>query len=284
MIIADAIKLAIESLKKESIANPVLDSRILLAYILNKEVDEIILNQNSIILNEKQKEDFFALVKLRLKKIPISQIIGRREFYGNEFIVNKAVLDPRPDSEHLVSMVINKFQIYFDKKLSIFEIGTGSGCLIISILKHFINFHGLAVDIKSDALDIAKINANKHQIQNRITFLQSDLFLNISKQHKFDIIISNPPYIPTDEIKNLQDEVRLHEPLIALDGGIDGLDFYKKIAQDAKNYLQQDGNIFLEIGINQHHDVIEIFKNNNFRFVEYIKDYNNIIRILQFSL
>ena len=155
--------------------------------------------------------------------------------------------------------------------------------MIISLLRHFENWLGLAVDISDKALVIAQKNADNNQVLTRINFIQSDLFKNLSNNQIFDIIISNPPYIPTNDIENLQDEVRLYEPRIALDGGLDGLDFYRKIAEQSQKFLKNNGDIFLEIGYNQYQDVKKIFENNNFKFIDSKKDLSGIIRVLQFK-
>ena len=281
MNVENALKEAIEILQKNSVASAILDARILIQHVTSLSREDIVFKASNIDLSKNQQKKYFDLINQRAKKIPLTHLTNNREFFANNFYVDENVLDPRPDSEALVEMVIEKFNKF--STLNICEIGCGSGCLIISLLKHFENWLGLALDISNKALLIAEKNAKINQVLSRINFKQSDLFKNLHHDQIFDIIISNPPYIPTNEIENLQDEVRLYEPRIALDGGLDGLDFYRKIAEKSQKVLKNNGDIFLEIGYNQHQDVKNIFENNNFKFIDLKKDLSGIIRILQFQ-
>ncbi len=281
MNVENALKEAIEILQKNSVASAILDARILIQHVTSLSREDIVFKALQIDLLENQQKKYFDLINQRAKKIPLTHLTNNREFFANNFYVDENVLDPRPDSEALVELVIEKFNKF--STLNICEIGCGSGCLIISLLKHFENWLGLAVDISNKALLIAEKNAKINQVLSRINFKQSDLFKNLHHDQIFDIIISNPPYIPTNEIENLQDEVRLYEPRIALDGGLDGLDFYRKIAEKSQKFLKNNGDIFLEIGYNQHQDIKNIFENNNFKFIDFKKDLSGIIRVLQFQ-
>jgi release factor glutamine methyltransferase len=279
--VENALKEAIEILKKNSVASAILDARILIQFVTRLSREDVIFNAPQINLSDNQIKKYFDLIHKRARKIPLTHLTNNREFFANNFYVDENVLDPRPDSEALIEMVINEFEkISF---LNICEMGCGSGCLIISLLKHFKNWHGLAIDISNKALIVAQDNAISNQVSTRINFLESNLFKNFRDDQIFDIIISNPPYIPTNDIENLQDEVRLYEPRIALDGGLDGLDFYRKIAEQSQKFLKNNGNIFLEIGYNQYQDVKNIFENNNFKFINFKKDLSGIIRVLQFQ-
>ena len=281
MNVENALKEAIEILKKNSVASAILDARILIQFVTLLSREDVIFNAPQINLSDNQIKKYFDLIHKRARKIPLTHLTNNREFFANNFYVDENVLDPRPDSEALIEMVINEFEkISF---LNICEMGCGSGCLIISLLKHFKNWHGLAIDISNKALIVAQNNAINNQVSTRINFLESNLFKNFRDDQIFDIIISNPPYIPTNDIENLQDEVRLYEPRIALDGGLDGLDFYRKIAEQSQKFLKNNGNIFLEIGYNQYQDVKNIFENNNFKFINFKKDLSGIIRVLQFQ-
>ena len=281
MNVENALKEAIEILKKNSVASAILDARILIQFVTRLSREDVIFNAPQINLSDNQIKKYFDLIHKRARKIPLTHLTNNREFFANNFYVDENVLDPRPDSEALIEMVINEFEkISF---LNICEMGCGSGCLIISLLKHFKNWHGLAIDISNKALIVAQDNAISNQVSTRINFLESNLFKNFRDDQIFDIIISNPPYIPTNDIENLQDEVRLYEPRIALDGGLDGLDFYRKIAEQSQKFLKNNGNIFLEIGYNQYQDVKNIFENNNFKFINFKKDLSGIIRVLQFQ-
>ena len=281
MNIENILKEAIEILQKNSVASPVLDARLLLSFATSLSKEDIIFNAQQINLSENQIKKYFELIHKRAKKIPLTHLTNNREFFANNFYVDENVLDPRPDSEALIEMIIKKFTK--NSSINIVEIGCGSGCLIISLLRHFENWLGLAVDISDKALVIAQKNADNNQVLTRINFLESNLFNNFKGDQIFDIIISNPPYIPTNDIENLQDEVRLYEPRIALDGGFDGLDFYHKIAEQSQKFLKNNGDIFLEIGYNQYQDVKKIFENNNFKFIDSKKDLSGIIRVLQFK-
>lgn len=281
MKVENALKEAIEILQKNSVASAILDARILIQHVTSLSREDIVFKASQIDLLENQQKKYFDLIYQRAKKIPLTHLTNNREFFANEFYVDENVLDPRPDSEALVELVMGKFNKL--SSLNICEIGCGSGCLIISLLKHFENWLGLALDISNKALLIAEKNAKINQVLPRLNFIQSDLFKNLHPDQIFDIIISNPPYIPTNDIENLQDEVRLYEPRIALDGGLDGLDFYHKIAEQSQKFLKKNGDIFLEIGYNQHQDVKNIFENNNFKFIDFKKDLSGIIRVLQFQ-
>jgi release factor glutamine methyltransferase len=276
-----ALKEAVEILQKNSIASAILDARILIQHVLSLSREDIVFKALQIDISENNQKKYFDLINKRAKKIPLSHLTNNREFFAINFYVDENVLDPRPDSEALIEMIIQKF--IKNSSLNIAEIGCGSGCLIISLLKHFDKWLGNAIDISDKALLVAEKNAKINQVFNRINFSQSDLFNNLQNKKIFDIIISNPPYIPTNDIENLQDEVRLYEPRIALDGGFDGLDFYRKIAEQSQNFLKNNGDIFLEIGYNQQQDVKNIFEKNNFKFIDFKKDLSGIIRVLQFQ-
>ena len=203
MNVEKALKEAIEILQKNSVASAILDAKILIQHVSSLSREDIVFKASHLNLSEHQQKKFFDLIQQRAKKIPLTHLTNNREFFANNFYVDENVLDPRPDSEALIEMIIEKF----DKvsSLNICEIGSGSGCLIISLLKHFENWFGLALDISAKALLIAKKNAEINQVLSRINFIQSDLFSNLPNEKIFDIIISNPPYIPTNEIENLQD-------------------------------------------------------------------------------
>lgn len=264
--------------------NHIIDARIIMIHTLqsyNKDIslEWFVINQDHII-NIKQQEEFFSLINRRASNEPISHIIGYREFFGNKIIVNKHVLDPRSDSEALIMLIIDHYKILKNKNLKFLELFVGSGCLTISILKEFNNFTAIASDISSDAVAIARQNIANHNLQLRGEVLISDIFTNLDESCKFDFIIANPPYIPTNEIANLQPEVCNYEPIIALDGGLDGLDFYRLIAINIDKYLKDDGLIFLEIGIGQLEDVANIFLQHDFKVIAIKHDLSSIIRAI----
>jgi release factor glutamine methyltransferase len=220
-------------------------------------------------------------VQRRARREPVSYIIGKREFFGEDFFVSADVLDPRPDSESLIELVL---EILPDKnqELKILELGVGSGCLIITLLKNYKMAQGFGVDISKKAVEICRRNALSHQVYKRLNLLQSDLFNFLGHNQKFDLIISNPPYIKSEEINNLEPEVKIYEPRCALDGGKDGLDFYKKIAAKAKLFLNQNAKIILEIGFGQKERITEIFVEKNFLTAAIKPDLSGIERVLCF--
>lgn len=279
--ISDLLAKAKSKLKAHGVANEGLDSLVLLSHAISFSKEQIIFNPD-FLLSEEQVEKFFGLIDRRCKREPVSQIIQKREFYGHDFFVNSNVLDPRPDSEILIEMVL-KFYAQKEANMEILELGCGSGCLITTLLKAFPNALATAIDISLEALNVAKINAEKNGVLARINFLNSDLFTALTKGAKFDLIISNPPYIPTKEIEGLQEEVKNFEPILALDGGEDGLKFYRLIAENSATYLKPDGKIILEIGCGQHFDVIKIFQEQGFVFVKSQPDLAGIERALCFS-
>jgi release factor glutamine methyltransferase len=282
MKISEALFYARQKLQKQNISSYKIDSEILLRKALNASKEFIIFNPDNL-LTSLQKTEFLDLVKRRENFEPISHIINNREFYGFNFYVNNDVLDPRPDSEILIELVQ---ELYSNKNqnIEILEVGTGSGCLIITLSKIYKNSINVALDISKNALKVANKNSLNNQATKQIEFIESNLFCALeNKNKKFNLVISNPPYIPSKEINNLQNEVKNFEPILALDGGEDGLDFYRKIAKDSKNYLLKDSYIILEIGFDQKKEIVEIFEKENFQFVKSKKDLANIERSLAFK-
>ena len=290
MNISSALEGAKNALSKAGVQTPALDALILLCKALNYSKEEVIFNPN-LILSQSQKDHFFSLIELRSKRMPISQLIGRREFFGLNYIINSDVLDPRPDSESLIELALEIFPIKeysSDNNFEILELGCGSGCLIITLLKHYNLASGLASDISQKALKICQTNTTLHKIDQRLELAMGDLFnaLKNTKNPKrqFDLIISNNPDLKTRDIDQLEPEVKLYEPRIALDGGESGLDFYQKIAANAKNFLKQNGKILLEIGQNQENQIIKIFKDQGFTLYADKKDLSAVVRALCFNV
>lgn len=254
--------------------SPELDARLLLQNVCDKSFEELITSQDQE-LDKKLAKVFFSLLERRKNLEPVAYIIGRKYFYDLEFEVSKDVLIPRSDSEILIDYVLKD---YSQGNLKILDLGTGSGCLIITLLKHLTNAKGFGVDISSDALDIAKRNADKIGVTNKLTLSQSNWFDSIKPQ-TFDIIISNPPYIGPEE--DLSSEIK-YEPQTALFAGLDGLDAYKQIAAKAKDYLSPQGAIYLEIGYKQKESVQKIFEEHNFKLNGTRKDLQGHTRCLKF--
>lgn len=258
MTIKEAINKGMIMLKSNNIESPKLKARLLMQHILKKPRQHIIVYDNNEITKKEQFEYFVNIEKITAG-IPLQHITHSQEFMKMDFYVDENVLIPRPDTEILVEEVI-KIANKMNNPI-ILDLCTGSGAIAVSIAKYVKNAKVYAVDISEKALDIAKKNAQKMEVENQIEFIKSDLFSKIKKM-KFDIIVSNPPYIKKRDISYLSSEVQ-KEPQIALDGGEDGLDFYKKILNQAIEYLKLGSYICLEIGYNQKNDVIELIENEN---------------------
>lgn len=237
---------------------PRLDVETLLQKVLGVDRLYILLNLERV-LSEDEEQLFNKFINERLNNRPIAYIVGNREFMGLDFFVKEGVLIPRPDTEVLVEEVIELAKKKDAK--NILDIGTGSGAITVSLAKYLENVKVTSVDISDIALEIGKRNAISNEVDDRINFVKSDLFTNIDKETKFDIIVSNPPYIKKSDIKLLSNEVQ-KEPQIALDGGYDGLDFYRKISSQAIDYLKFGSYLCFEIGYDQQEDVTEIIKDS----------------------
>lgn len=265
---------AITILETNNIENPQIDAWLLCEHVFGVTKAEYYTNPNKTVSIEKRNE-YIELVKKRSTHIPLQHVIGTQEFMGYSFRVNEHVLIPRPETELLVEKAIKLIQL--QNKTKVLDMCTGSGCIIISILKNTNLTKAVGVDISPEALDMSKQNAKDNQCEN-IDFLQSNLFEKVSGY--FDVIISNPPYIPTKDVEELQDEVRLHDPKLALDGKEDGLFFYREITKNAKQYLTHDGYLLFEIGYNQAEDVRKIMSTEGFDSIEVSQDYGGFDRIV----
>jgi release factor glutamine methyltransferase len=270
-------------LKNNGIRKARSESILITQKALKKSALYVITNPKIRVPKDKKEKILRKFVQ-RSEGKPISKIFGMKEFFSNEFFVNSNVLDPRPDSELLVNVVLRKYMKEPISQCKILDLGVGSGCLIISILlelQHF-DVKGLGIDISGKAIEIAKKNVKKFNLQNILKIKNSDWFSNINDS--FDIIISNPPYIKTLEIENLSGEVKFYDPFISLDGGCDGLSAYKKIAVEAKKFLKKDGIIFLEIGFGQLNSVKKIFRNFGYKTILEEKDLQDINRVVGYTL
>ena len=273
MKIIDNLKDGQEILKKTNIPSYKIDCEILMSKTLNISREDILLNSEKQ-MKKEEREKYLNLVNRRKKKEPIAYITNTKSFWRDKFITNENVLIPRPDSEHLVEQSLkvikkNQFKRFLD-------IGVGSGCLSISILKERLYCKCDAIDLSKNALKLAKINANLHQLSDRIKFYKRDVdnFYN----DKYDLIISNPPYIKKHKIKYLDSII--YEPKIALDGGLDGLEVIKKIISKSKHLLKINGKLILEIGYDQKYKVTKLLKEKNFYINKTIRDYGNNIRCI----
>lgn len=256
MTIKDALTEAINILKKSNIENPIQQAKIVLASVLQKNKEYILINENEVLQNEVYNE-FIAKIEKLQEGIPLQYITNVQEFMGMDFYVDENVLIPQPDTEILVEEVLNL--IGKQESLSVLDMCTGSGAIAVSIAKNTNNCKVYAVDISNTALEVAKKNAIRNEVDEKIEFINSNMFEKLDINKKFDIIVSNPPYIETDIIKQLDIQVQ-NEPKIALDGGFDGLDFYRNILANSKKYLKENGTIAMEIGYNQGKSVTDLFK------------------------
>ena len=253
MQIKEAMRKGMIKLKTNDVKEPSLKARLLMQYILNRPREYILVHDDKQ-LTLRQNVDYFKLIKKLIEGVPLQHITHQQEFMKLMFYVDENVLIPRPDTEVLVEEVIKLAKSINAKK--ILDLCTGSGAIAVSLAKYIEGSQITATDISRKALSIAKLNATNNDVEDRITFLSSDLFQNISEE-KYDIIVSNPPYIKRKVIKTLDEEVK-REPIIALDGGNDGLDFYKKIIGNAYQYLKYKGYLCLEIGYDQKDEVIDL--------------------------
>ena len=270
----EVIKFGSNLLKEKKISSFILDSEILLSKILRQTRENILINLDQKI-NTKSILAYKEYLQRRYNNEPMAYILGEKEFWSKKFYVNKSTLIPRPETELLVDKIL---KIYNEKKISILDIGTGSGCIIISILSSLKNSNGIGIDISKNAILTAKRNALKYKVNKRVKFLNKSFKDIFSK--KFDLIVSNPPYIDTKDIKNLSDDIKRYEPRIALDGGNDGLDLIKKVIYKSKDILKIKGMLALEIGNEQIKKVSKILIDNNFRIKHVIKDYKTNVRCL----
>ncbi len=261
MTIKETLRKGMIQLKTENVTEPNLKARLIMQYILNKPRQYLIIYDNQV-LTLRQEVNYFKAIKRLINGEPIQHITHQQEFMKLNFFVNEDVLIPRPDTEILVEEVIKIARKINAKK--ILDMCTGSGAIAVSLAKYLDNVEITAVDISEKSLDVAKTNAKNNEVENKITFIESNLFENIVNE-KYDIIVSNPPYIRKDVIKTLTKEVQ-KEPKIALDGGYDGLDFYRKITHQSEEYLKFNGYLCFEIGYDQKKEVIKII-NDERKFI-----------------
>ena len=254
----------------------ILEKKILLSNLLNTSKEELNLaTQNK--LSDNIIENFNSLILRRRKNEPISYLTNIREFWKYEFYINESVLIPRHDSEIIIETVL-KYVPNINKKYSILDLGTGSGCLIISLLKEYKNSHGLGIDIDLKALKVAKTNKSMLLNESRLMF-SNDSFENFQTK-EFDIIVCNPPYIPVSQIDNIEDQVTLYEPHQSLFAEENGLLNYKNIIKNLRKNINKDQLIFFEIGINQSSSVTNLLKINNFAVISVENDLANIPRCI----
>ena len=278
MEIIDLINFGSSQLKKNNINSYMLDSEILLSKVLNKKREELLTNSNQIV--EIQKIDCFQkLIYRRSLKEPIAYILKEKEFWSKNFLVDKNTLIPRPETELIVEKIT---QVFKEKKIFILDIGTGTGCILLSILSELKNSKGIGIDISKKAILIAIRNAKRLNLTENTKFYRRSV--DEIYHQKFDLIVSNPPYVMKKDLKNLEDDIRNFEPKLALDGGNDGLDVIKKVIYKSRRILKTKGMLALEIGNEQFKKVSNILKNNKFKTKFLIKDYRENIRCIMSTL
>jgi len=270
MNIENTLNEGINILQKNKALNPQLDSEILLSSSIKRDKKHIILNPKEL-LNPEELDKFKSLIERRKKGEPIAYLINKKEFWKDEFFVNKDVLIPRPDTELIIEQVLKIYPK--NAQLQVLDIGTGSGCILLSILKERSNFYGTGIDISKKSINVGKFNAKQLSLTNRVKFFHSsvDNFNN----GKYDIIVSNPPYIKQLCLKYLEKDVVNFEPKLALSGGFDGFSKIRKVINKASILIKKNGKFILEIGFNQKNKAIKILKEEGFYVNKAIKDYGN---------
>jgi release factor glutamine methyltransferase len=277
--VLEAIQKSAEFLAKRGVESPRLQAELLLAHLLKMPRMKLYLNFERA-LTPKETDDFRELIKRRGQREPLQHIVGSTSFCGFEIAVNRHALVPRPETEILAEAGWTFLATLNFQSATALDFGTGTGCIAIAFTAKCSTAKIVATDISAEALALAKENAARNNVAERIEFLQADGFAALRADSKFDLIISNPPYIPSAEIETLQPEVRDFDPRTALDGGADGLDFYQRLAAEAKPFLKPDGKIMLEFGDGQANSIKKIFEDEKW-IVEAVKDdYSQRARIL----
>ncbi len=266
----------VKVLTEAAIAEAALDARLLLEYVCKTDRNTLLAHGDREVTGEEQ-EQYLETIARRAAHVPLQHITGEQEFMGLTFVVNNKVLVPRQDTEVLVEEVMRNLH----DGMRILDMCTGSGCILLSLLQYSNDCTGVGVDLSTDALAVARGNYERIRQQKpemEASFLESDLFTKV--EGRYDIIVSNPPYIRSDVIPNLMPEVRDHEPMMALDGTEDGLFFYREITKKAKDYLNRGGMLYYEIGCDQAEEVCAIMETEGFREIEVVKDFAGLDRVV----
>ena len=268
MNIENTLNNAVRILNKSKIKNSILDSEILLSQVINRDRKYIFLNSKEN-LKQKYSKNFNNLIVRRRKGEPVAYLINKKEFWKQSFYVDQNVLIPRPDTELIIEQVLKLF--LKNSKLQILDIGTGSGCILLSLLKEMPNCYGIGIDISKKSINISKYNAKMLQLTNKVKFYQSDV--DNFKIGKYDLIVSNAPYIEALNLKYLENDVVNFEPKLALNGGIDGFSKIRKVIDKATVLIKKNGKLVLEIGFNQKNKVQEMLRKKGFYINKTLKDY-----------
>ena len=268
MNIEEAIKEASQLLERKKIKSALLDSEILMSKVLKRDRKFLIMNSGYEIV-DKDYKNFRKLINSRLKRKPVAYLTGVKSFWKHDFKINEKVLIPRPETELLIEKVL---EYYKNKEnINFLEIGIGSGCIILSILKEKKSFLGKGLDVSKDSLKVCKVNAKRLGLNSRLKLFKSDIDNFILG--KYDLIISNPPYIKNLDLKNLDDDIINYEPRKALDGGFDGLSEIRKVVKKSSELIKNRGKLILEIAHDQKNEVKKILENNNFYINKVVKDF-----------
>ena len=257
-------------LRSKFIPNPLLDAEILMAKIINKDRNYILLNSSNSI-NKNDLNNFYNLIEQRSLGNPVAYLTKKKSFWNSEFFITKDILIPRPDTELVVENILRLTKQ--KSKINMLDIGVGSGCIIVSILKERKNFRGTGIDLSKKCLIISKKNAIAHKVSSRLKLYKSDVDkFNLGK---YDLIVSNPPYIKTSKLKYLERDVAEFEPRLALDGGLDGLSEIRKVIKKSSELIKKNGKFILEIGFDQKNKVINLLKKEGFYINSTQKDLAN---------
>lgn len=281
MNIKELINFGKTTLEKNEVEDAGIIARLLAQYILKMDRNKIVINENSNIEEIDKHRYYLAIIEI-IQGMPLQYITNSQEFYGIQMYVNENVLIPQPDTEILVQEVIKiieqKNKNKEQKDIEILDMCTGSGCIAVAIATNVPNVKAMLADVSREALEIAKVNAQNTNTTEKIKFIQTNMFEKV--EGKFDIIVSNPPYIETDTIKSLDKQVQ-NEPLLALDGGEDGLKFYRILVNEGYKYLNKDGYLCMEIGYNQKQKVEELLmQNEKYTNIYTLKDFNGNDRVV----
>ena len=274
MILENTIKQASQLLKNKNIISHELDVQVILSDIMGVTRDFFIANSHiNVSINTIKK--FNHAIKRRINREPVAYIIGKKEFWSQDFAVNQATLVPRPETELLIYKVVDFFK---NKRINVLDIGTGSGCILLSILKELDFSRGVGIDISTKAIKTAQINSKNLNLFHQSKFKVFDISkFNVGK---YDLIVSNPPYIPSKDIKNLSKDIINYEPLVALNGGLDGLDLIRKVIYKSNSLLKKNGLLAIEIGFNQYLKVSSLLRQYGFREMSRECDHNHNVRCI----